>query len=79
MLSNILQNKMTVEETIMNPYEWYEKHDIKLITNDPVVDVDRANQNVTTANGIEVSYDKLILRQVLKHSSFQFQVRHYRV
>lgn len=60
MLSNILQNKMTVEETIMNPYEWYEKHDIKLITNDPVADVDRANQNVTTANGIEVSYDKLI-------------------
>ncbi|HAR4541917.1 TPA: NAD(P)/FAD-dependent oxidoreductase [Staphylococcus aureus] len=60
MLSNILQNKMTVEETIMNPYEWYEEHDIKLITNDPVVDVDRANQNVTTANGIEVAYDKLI-------------------
>lgn len=60
MLSNILQNKMTVEETIMNPYEWYEEHDIKLITNDPVVDVDRTNQNVTTANGIEVAYDKLI-------------------
>ncbi|CDR27721.1 nitrite reductase large subunit NirB [Staphylococcus schweitzeri] len=60
MLSNILQNKMTVEETIMNPYEWYEEHDIKLITNDPVVEVDRENQSVTTANGIEVVYDKLI-------------------
>ncbi|HDD3991071.1 TPA: nitrite reductase large subunit NirB [Staphylococcus aureus] len=60
MLSNILQNKMTVEETIMNPYEWYEKHGIELITNDPVIEVDRANQSVTTANGIEVSYDKLI-------------------
>lgn len=60
MLSNILQNKMTVEETIMNPYEWYEEHDIKLITNDPVVEVDRENQSVITANGIEVVYDKLI-------------------
>ncbi|HAY1390114.1 TPA: NAD(P)/FAD-dependent oxidoreductase [Staphylococcus aureus] len=60
MLSNILQNKMTVEETIMNPYEWYEEHGIELITNDPVIEVDRANQNVTTANGIEVAYDKLI-------------------
>lgn len=60
MLSNILQNKMTVEETIMNPYEWYEEHGIELITNDPVIEVDRANQSVTTANGIEVSYDKLI-------------------
>lgn len=60
MLSNILQNKMTVEETIMNPYEWYEEYDIKLITNDPVVEVDRENQSVITANGIEVVYDKLI-------------------
>lgn len=60
MLSNILQNKMTVEETIMNPYEWYEEHGIELITNDPVIEVDRANQSVTTANGIEVAYDKLI-------------------
>ncbi|HDC9254063.1 TPA: NAD(P)/FAD-dependent oxidoreductase [Staphylococcus aureus] len=60
MLSNILQNKMTVEETIMNPYEWYEEHGIELITNDPVIEVDRANQSVTTANDIEVSYDKLI-------------------
>ncbi|HEA6820752.1 TPA: NAD(P)/FAD-dependent oxidoreductase [Staphylococcus aureus] len=60
MLSNILQNKMTVEETIMNPYEWYEEHGIELITNDLVIEVDRANQSVTTANGIEVSYDKLI-------------------
>ncbi|HCV3621347.1 TPA: NAD(P)/FAD-dependent oxidoreductase [Staphylococcus aureus] len=60
MLSNILQNKMTVEKTIMNPYEWYEEHGIELITNDPVIEVDRANQSVITANGIEVSYDKLI-------------------
>ena len=28
MLSNILQKKMTVEETIMNPYEWYEENNI---------------------------------------------------
>lgn len=33
MLSNILQKKMTVEETIMNPYEWYEENNIQLIVN----------------------------------------------
>ena len=60
MLSNILQNKMTVEETIMNPYEWYEENNISLITDDPVVNVDREAQTVTTSKGVEVSYDKLI-------------------
>ncbi|MBO1199655.1 NAD(P)/FAD-dependent oxidoreductase [Staphylococcus simiae] len=60
MLSNILQNKMTVEETIMNPYEWYEENNITLITDDPVVNVDKEAQTVTTSKGVEVDYDKLI-------------------
>ncbi|EHJ07297.1 nitrite reductase large subunit NirB [Staphylococcus simiae] len=60
MLSNILQNKMTVEETIMNPYEWYEENNITLITDDPVVNVDKVAQTVTTSKGVEVGYDKLI-------------------
>ena len=45
MLSNILQKKMTVEETIMNPYEWYEENNIQLIVNDPVETVDRSKTN----------------------------------
>lgn len=60
MLSNILQNKMTVEETIMNPYEWYEAHHITLMTDDPVVEVDRKQKRVTTASGQHVEYDILI-------------------
>lgn len=36
MLSNILQKKMTVEDTIMNPYDWYQENNIELINNDPV-------------------------------------------
>lgn len=57
MLSNILQKKMTVEETIMNPYEWYEENNIELIVNDPVETVDRSAQTVTTSKGIVVKYD----------------------
>ena len=37
MLSNILQKKMTVEDTIMNPYDWYQENNIELINNDPVL------------------------------------------
>ncbi|MBI5974340.1 nitrite reductase large subunit NirB [Staphylococcus canis] len=61
MLSNILQNKMTVEETIMNPYEWYESHGIQLITGDKVVKINRDDQNVETEQGKIVSYDQMII------------------
>lgn len=60
MLSNILQNKMSVEETIMNSYDWYEEHNIKLINNDPAIKIDRNNQKVMTESGIEVDYDQCI-------------------
>lgn len=57
MLSNILQNKMTVEETIMNSYEWYEENHITLINNDPVEKVDRQSKKIITQKGIELEYD----------------------
>ena len=59
MLSNILQNKMTVEETIMNSYDWYAEHDIKLVNNDPVTILDRANKTVITERLSE--YDQCII------------------
>lgn len=61
MLSNILQNKMTVEETIMNPYEWYEEHHIRLITGDKVVSIDRDAKHVETEQGQVVAYDQMII------------------
>lgn len=61
MLSNILQNKMTVEETIMNPYEWYEEHNIQLITGDKVIKINREEQNVETESSRVVSYDQMII------------------
>ncbi|MCS4486133.1 nitrite reductase large subunit NirB [Staphylococcus americanisciuri] len=61
MLSNILQNKMTVDETIMNPYEWYEENGIQLITGDKVVTINRDAQNVETESGRVVEYDQMII------------------
>ncbi|MDU1613758.1 MAG: FAD-dependent oxidoreductase, partial [Staphylococcus epidermidis] len=55
MLSNILQKKMTVEDTIMNPYDWYQENNIELINNDPVEKVDKENKIVTTSKGMEVT------------------------
>ncbi|KAA8998374.1 NAD(P)/FAD-dependent oxidoreductase [Paenibacillus spiritus] len=61
MLSNVLQNKMTVEEIITHPREWYEEHGIELIHHDPAVDMNTADKTVVTASGRTVPYDLCIL------------------
>lgn len=76
MLSNILQKKMTVEDTIMNPYDWYQENNIELINNDPVEKVDKENKIVTTSKGIEVEYDIVfsLLDQKLLYYLYQVQI-----
>jgi nitrite reductase (NADH) large subunit len=61
MLSNVLQNKMTVDEIITNPFEWYTENGITLIHQDCAVKIDPTNQQVTTQTGNVVTYDKLII------------------
>jgi nitrite reductase (NADH) large subunit len=60
MLSNVLQNKMTVDEIITNPYTWYEENNITLINEDPAVGVDTANKLVTSEKGLKIPFDKLV-------------------
>ncbi|ARJ50552.1 nitrite reductase large subunit NirB [Staphylococcus lutrae] len=61
MLSNILQNKMTVEEAIMNDYAWYKDRGIRLITGDKVVKINREARQVETEKGQVVDYDQMII------------------
>jgi nitrite reductase (NADH) large subunit len=61
MLSNVLQNKMTVDEIITNPFEWYTENGITLIHQNCAVKIDPTNQQVTTQTGNVVTYDKLII------------------
>lgn len=60
MLSNILQQKMTIEETIMNHFDWYKQNNIALITDDPVVEVNRNQKMVTTQQGRIFEFDLCI-------------------
>lgn len=60
MLSNILQKKMTVEETILNDYAWYKEQGITLHNNDRVEEINREEKTVTTKDGATFPYDKLI-------------------
>ncbi len=61
MLSNILQKKMTVDETITNPLEWYTENNIELLNDNRAIRLDSEAQMIELADGKTVSYDKCIL------------------
>ena len=75
MLSNVLQNKMTVDEIITNPYTWYEENNITLINEDPAVGVDTANKLVTSEKGLKIPSINWFLPLVPIHSFYRFPVR----
>ncbi len=61
MLSPMLAGEKTLREIVLNTLEWYEENGITLITDDPVVKIDRVRQEVTSKNGVVAPYDRLLL------------------
>jgi nitrite reductase (NADH) large subunit len=61
MLSPVLSGEKTLDDIILNSWEWYEENNINLITGDPVVEIDRVNCRVTSRDGISVAYDRLLI------------------
>ncbi|WP_322522249.1 FAD-dependent oxidoreductase [Guyparkeria halophila] len=60
MLSPVLAGEKTVAEIMLNPREWYARHDITLHLGDPVVAIDRTRREVTSRAGVTVPYDQLV-------------------
>ena len=61
LLSPVLAGEQTVDQIILNPRPWYEEHGIALHLGKKIVDVDRIRRIVRTSDGIEASYDRLLL------------------
>ena len=61
MLSPVLAGEKTIDDIILNGREWYEENGISLITGDPVVEIDRVKQRVTTRDGKSAAYDRLLI------------------
>jgi nitrite reductase (NADH) large subunit len=61
MLSSVLAGDKSIDEIVINSREWYEENEINLITGDAVKSIDRGARVVTSANGVTVPYDKLLL------------------
>ena len=61
MLSPVLAGEQTVDDIILNPLEWYASHGITLHMGKAVTAVDRRARVVTTADGTQAAYDRLLM------------------
>ncbi|RAI60059.1 nitrite reductase large subunit NirB [Roseicella frigidaeris] len=60
-LSSVLAGEKTLEQIVINSRDWYAENGIRLIAGDPVVAVDRALKTVTSAAGVTLGYDRLLI------------------
>ncbi|MDO8287909.1 MAG: nitrite reductase large subunit NirB [Parvibaculum sp.] len=61
MLSSVLAGDKTIDDIVINTHEWYAENGINLITGDAVTDINRSIRTVTSASGLTVQYDKLLI------------------
>src|SRR4051794_3487936 len=61
LLSSVLAGDKSVADIVINPREWYEARNIRLIAGNPATAIHPAAKLVTLASGEPVSYDRLLL------------------
>jgi nitrite reductase (NADH) large subunit len=61
LLSPLLSGEKRIEDIVTHPPEWYAEHGITLHRADPVIHIDRVRRRVRSRNGVEASYDRLLI------------------
>ena len=61
LLSPVLAGEQTLDEIVLNPWEWYTDNHITLHAGKKVVEVDRVRRIVRADDGTEAEYDRLLI------------------
>src|SRR6476659_1080159 len=61
LLSPVLAGEQTLDEIVLNSWEWYAQNGITLHAGKKVVAVDRVRRIARAADGTEAAYDRLLL------------------
>ncbi|MCX9156964.1 nitrite reductase large subunit NirB [Niveibacterium sp. 24ML] len=61
LLSPVLAGEMTVQDIILNDWDWYRDNGITLHTGKTIVTIDRIKRKVIADDGTEAEYDRLLL------------------
>jgi nitrite reductase (NADH) large subunit len=61
LLSPVLAGEQTLDEIVLNSWDWYKENNITLHAGKKVVEVDRVKRIVRADDGTEVEYDRLLM------------------
>jgi nitrite reductase (NADH) large subunit len=61
LLSPVLAGEQTLDEIVLNSWDWYKENNITLHAGKKVVEVDRVKRIVRSDDGTEVEYDRLLM------------------
>ena len=61
LLSPVLAGEQSLEDIVLNSWQWYEDHQIRLHAGQRVTEVDRRRRLVRSADGTEARYDRLLI------------------
>ena len=61
LLSPVLAGEQTLDEIVLNSWEWYQENNIRLHAGKKVVEVDRVRRVVRAEDGTEEEYDRLLM------------------
>ncbi|MBC7437389.1 MAG: NAD(P)/FAD-dependent oxidoreductase [Bdellovibrionales bacterium] len=61
LLSPVLAGEQTLDEIVLNSWDWYKDNHITLHAGNKVVEVDRIKRIVRSEDGTEVPYDRLLM------------------
>ncbi len=61
LLSPVLAGEQTLDEIVLNSWDWYQEHHITLHAGKKVVEVDRVHRVVRAEDGTEEPYDRLLM------------------
>ncbi|MGG4552974.1 nitrite reductase large subunit NirB [Paenibacillus humicus] len=61
MLSYVLEGSKTIDDIVLNDWQWYADNSITLHTGTKVVKIDETHKEVVTEEGMRVPYDKVII------------------
>jgi nitrite reductase (NADH) large subunit len=61
LLSPVLAGEQTLDEIVLNSWDWYRENNVTLHAGKKVVEVDRVRRIVRAEDGTEEAYDRLLL------------------